>query len=160
MANVDRSSFIFEFSSVSEFSSVETANKYCDFLRTVLDRQAPPYLRNVIDHNSSPWFQSIRYELFKAKRESLQAETKWRSTKLTIFKDLYRRVGHKVSNLVHTDKCQFYTERVALASSSKDVHQIVNTLSNRHPSKYIKPFALLLTFLDFHHTLYQQSIET
>ena len=39
---------------------------------------------------------------------------------------------HKVSKLVHTAKCKFYTERIALASSSKELHQIVNTLSNRH----------------------------
>ena len=30
-------------------------------------------------------------------------------------------------------KCKFYTERIALASSSKELHQIVNKLSNRHP---------------------------
>ena len=43
MANFDRPSFISElfFSSVSEFSTVEKANQYCDFLRTVLDKHAP-----------------------------------------------------------------------------------------------------------------------
>ena len=35
--------------------------------------------------------------------------------------------------LVHTDKCKFYTERISLASSSKELHQIVNAFSNRHP---------------------------
>ena len=33
--------------------------------------------------------------------------------------------------------CKFYTERIALASSSKELHQIVNTLSNRHPPKIL-----------------------
>ena len=37
-----------------------------------------------------------------------------------------------VSKLVHSAKCKSYTERIALASSSKELHQIVNTLSNRH----------------------------
>ena len=62
-----------------------------------------------------------------------QAERKWTNTKLTIFKDLYGQAMHKVSKLVHTAKCKFYTERIALASSSKELHQIVNALSNRHP---------------------------
>ena len=44
---------------------------------------------------------------------------------------------HMVSKLVHTAKCKFYTERIALASSSKEVHQIVNTLSNRYPPKIL-----------------------
>ena len=59
------------------------------------------------------------------------------NTKLTIFKDLYRQAKHKVSKLVHSAKCKFYTERIALASSSKELHQIVNILSNRHPHKIL-----------------------
>ena len=104
-------------------------------LRTVLDKHAPPSLRKVIIHNSSPWFESIRDELAIAKRERRQAERKWRNTKLTIFKDLYRQAKHKVSRLAYTAKCKFYTERIAMASSSKELHQIVNTLTNRHPPK-------------------------
>ena len=69
IANIDRSSYIAELSSVSEFSSVEKANQFCDFLRTVLDKHAPPSLRKDMTHNSSPWFESIRDELFIAKRE-------------------------------------------------------------------------------------------
>ena len=133
IANIDRQSFIAELSSVSEFSSVERANLFRDFLRTLLDKHAPPSLRRVITRNSSPWFVSIRDELFMAKRERCQAERKWRNTKLIIFKDLYRQAKHKASKLVHTANSKFYTERIALASSSKELHQIVNTLSNRHP---------------------------
>ena len=62
---------------------------------------------------------------------------KWRNIKLTIFKDLYRQAKHKFSKLVHTAKFKFLTESIAMASSSKELHQIVNTLSNRHPSKIL-----------------------
>ena len=54
--------------------------------------------------------------------------------KVNYFKDLYRQARHKVSKLVHRVKYKFYTERLALASSSKQLNQIVNTLSSRHPS--------------------------
>ena len=135
IANIDRPSFIAELSRISQFSSVEMANQFCDYLCTVLDKNAPPSLQKVIAHNSSPWLQSVRYELFIAKRERRQAERKWGNTKITIFKDLYRQAKHKVSKLVHTAKCKFYTERISLVSSSKELHQIANTLSNRHPPK-------------------------
>ena len=69
IANIDCPLFIAELSSFSEFSSVAKANQFCDFLRTVLDKHAPPSLQKVITHNSSPWFESIRDELFIAKRE-------------------------------------------------------------------------------------------
>ena len=152
IANIDRPSFIAELSSVSEFSFVENANHFCDFLRTV-PKHAPPSLRKVVTHSSSPWFESLRDELFIAKRERRQADRKWRNTKLATFKDLYRQAKYKVSILVHTAKCKFYTERISLASSSKELHQIVNTLSNRHPVsqidihlRYCQPFTLVLTF--------------
>ena len=96
-----------------------------------------PSLQKVMTHNSYPWFESIRDELFIAKRERRQAERKWRNTKLAIFKDLYGQAKHKVSKLVHTAKCKSYTERIALASSSKELHQIVNALSNRYPPKIL-----------------------
>ena len=76
MANIDSPSFIAELSSVSEISSVEKANQFCDFLRTVLDKHSQPSLRKVMNHNSSPWFESIRDELFKAKMEKRQPKTK------------------------------------------------------------------------------------
>ena len=137
MVNIDHPSFIAELSSVSEFSSVEKTNQFCDSLRTVLDKHAPPSLRKGINHNFSPWFESMRDELFKAKAERRQAERKWRNAKLTIFKDLHRQAKHKVSNLMHTVRCQFNTEGITLVSSSKELHQIVNTLSNRHPPKIL-----------------------
>ena len=59
IANIDRTSFI----AVSEFSSVEKVNQYCDSLHTVLDNHAPHSLRKVVNHNSSPWCESIRGEV-------------------------------------------------------------------------------------------------
>ena len=137
IAKIDRPSFIAELSDVSELSSVKNASQFCVFLRTVIDKHSPPSQRIVITHNSSPWFESIRDDLFIVKRKKRQAERKSRNTKLTIFKDLYRQAKHKDSKLVHTAKCKFYTERIALASSSKELRQIVNTLSNRHSPKIL-----------------------
>ena len=73
IAKIDRPSFIAELYGVSKFSSVENANQFCYFLPTVIDKHAPPSLRKDITHNSSPWFESIRYDLFIAKRKRRQA---------------------------------------------------------------------------------------
>ena len=42
-----------------------------------------------------------------------------------------------VSQVVHTAKCKYYTEGIALVSSTKELRQIVNTLSCRHPPKIL-----------------------
>ena len=90
-----------------------------------------------------------------AKRKRRQAERKWKNTKLTIFKELCRQAKHKVSKLVHSAKCKFYTERIALAPSSNELHQIVKILSNRHPPKIlpiIYPSAELPSIFIIHFT--------
>ena len=89
IANIDRPSFIAELSSVSEFSSVENVNQFCDFLRTVLDKHAPPSLQKVITHSSSPWFESIRDELFIAKRKASSRE-EMEEHKVNYFQGLVR----------------------------------------------------------------------
>ena len=38
---------------------------------------------------------------------------------------------------MHSANCKFYSERIALTSSSKELQQIYNTLSNRHPPKIL-----------------------
>ena len=56
---------------------------------------------------------------------------------------------------MHTAKCMFYAEGIALASSSKELLQTVNTLSNRHPRKIlptIYPSADLPSIFIYHFT--------
>ena len=67
----------------------------------------------------------------------MSSRIKWRKSKLTIIEELYRQTKQKVSNLVPTVKYKFSTKGIALASFSKELHQIVNTLSNRHPPKIL-----------------------
>ena len=38
---------------------------------------------------------------------------------------------------MHTAKCKSYTERIPMLSPSKELQQIVNTLSTRHPTKIL-----------------------
>ena len=76
IANIDRPPFIAELFSVWEFSSIEKANQFYDFLRTELDKHAPPSLQKVMTRNSFPWLESIRDELFMARRERRQVERK------------------------------------------------------------------------------------
>ena len=92
IANIDRPSFIADLCSVSELSSVENANLFCESLRTEIDKHASH------SHDSSPWFESLSDELFMAMRERRQAERNWRKMKLIIFKDLYRQAKYMIYN--------------------------------------------------------------
>ena len=75
--------------------------------------------------------------------------------KVNYFHELYRQAKHKVSRLVHSAKRKFYTERIALASFSNELHQIFIVLSNRHPPKILStiyPSADLLIIFINHFT--------
>ena len=72
LVHIDRPSLNTELSNVSEFSSIEKVNQLSDFLCTVPNKHAPPSLRKVITHSSTPWFESMRDELFIAKNENVK----------------------------------------------------------------------------------------
>ena len=136
MIKFDRPSFIAEHSCFRGLS-VEKAYQYCDVLCNVLDMHATPFQCIAIRHNFSPWFETIRVVLLNAKRKRRQADLKWRNTKLCIFKHLYRQAKRNLSKFLHSANCQSYTEGIALASSSKERHQIVDKHSNRHKTKIL-----------------------
>ena len=102
-----------------------------------------PLLYGKFEITTTPFYSQLSFlistsdEHLKSKRERHQADEKWRKTKQFVFNELHRQADHKVSMLVHTCKCQFYTEITALSPSSIELHQIVNTLSNRHPTKIL-----------------------
>ena len=48
--------------------------------------------------------------------------------KVNYFQGLVQTGKAQGFKLVHTAKCKSYTERIALASSSEELHQIVNAL--------------------------------
>ena len=159
MANNDRPSFNAELSSVSEFSSVEKANQLCDFLRTVLDKHAPHSLRKVITHKTSLLFKSITDELFIAKRKTSSRE-EMEEHKVNYFQGLVQTGKAQGFKTCAHSKCKYYTERIALASSSKELHQIVNTHSNRYPPKILPTIYHSADLPSIFIKHYQQSTET
>ena len=66
--------FITEFPNISEFSSVEKAKQFCNFLHTVLGKHASPYLQKAGNGKSYSWFDSTTYVLFRAMKELHQAD--------------------------------------------------------------------------------------
>ena len=71
---------------LADCTDTELAARYSAGLRRVLDQHAPLTSRKVANRPSDPWrTDSVR----TAKRELRQAELKWRSSGLTVYKELY-----------------------------------------------------------------------
>ena len=71
---------------LADCTDTELTGQYSAGLHRVLDQHAPLTSRKVANHPSAPWrTDSVRL----AKRELCQAEHKWRSSGLTVYKELY-----------------------------------------------------------------------
>ena len=79
---------------------------YDNTLRSLLDHYAPIKKYTVTVRPAAPWYSdNIKQE--KAKRRKL--ERCWRSTKLTIDRELYMKQCKSVNQLIHESKMKFYT---------------------------------------------------
>ena len=80
---------------------------------------------------SSPWFGLVMEELLESKRIRRQAERKWRNTNLTVFKDLYKKANHHMTELVLKAKTWYFNSNISSASCSKELYKITNNLLAR-----------------------------
>ena len=79
---------------------------YDNTLRSLLDQYAPIKKHTITVRPAAPWYSdNIKQE--KAKRRKL--ERRWRSTKLTIDRELYTEQCKRVNQLIHASKMKFYT---------------------------------------------------
>ena len=58
-------------------------------LSEVLDKHAPVCQRRVRQRGPSPWYGCVADQLRELKRERRRAERRWRSSRLSIHKQLY-----------------------------------------------------------------------
>ena len=94
----------------------------------VLDQHTPLTSRKVANRPSAPWrTDSIR----TAKRELRQAERKWRSSGLTVYKELYSTKVTAYTASVRKAKRQYYYDVICNCPSSKQLYNVTNQLFGR-----------------------------
>jgi hypothetical protein len=129
---IDRISFTNDLSSeLSKSPSAEADQAHLleRSLRCVLDHHAPASKKEIMDRESSVWFPLVAKELIEAKRERRRCERKWKdSGRLTVFKQLYDKAKHAVSEITNEAKCMYYNQKLAQASSSRERFQITDKL--------------------------------
>ena len=78
-----------------------------------------------------PCFSLVGDQLLTAERHRRQAQRQWRTTGLTIHKELYNKAKHHFTKLVQKAKSLFYSKKIAPAGSSKGFYAITNKLAAR-----------------------------
>ena len=113
---------------LADCTDIELADRYSAGLRRVLDQHAPLTSRKVANRPSAPWrTDSVR----TAKRELRQAERKWRSSGLTVYKELYSTKLIAYTASVRKAKRQHYNDVICNCPSSKQLYNVTNHLLGR-----------------------------
>ncbi|XP_071784465.1 uncharacterized protein [Asterias amurensis] len=101
------------------------ADTYNTVLANLLDKHAPLVTKTRTLRPNTSWYtDDLRRE--KAKRKRL--ESRWRSTKLTIDRDLYKNQRNKVIGLLRAAKCSYY--RDLISDCRGDANRMFKVLDN------------------------------
>ena len=96
-----------------------TALQLHSVLRSLLDKHAPMNNGKVSDKKCAPWYDNISDTLRAAKMSRRKAERRWRSSGLTVDKEMYDYTKQAVKTIVHNAKCAYYSAKIEESSNTK-----------------------------------------
>ena len=103
-------------------------------LTDLLNQHAPASTRLVSHRPPSPWFSLVGPQLLEAKRERRRAERQWIKSGLTVHKLIFQTANSAVNAIVHSAKTAYYNSKILACSTSKQLHNITNTLLGKSES--------------------------
>ena len=75
----------------------------------------------VSDKKCAPWYDNISDTLQAAKMSCPKVERCWRSSGLTVEKEIYDSTKKAVTTFVHNAKCAYYSAKIAESSNTKQL---------------------------------------
>ena len=108
-----------------------TAYQLNDQLRALLDRHAPATQRKVPQRRSSPWYSAVASQLRALKQEKRRAERQWLRSGLTVHRQIFNALKHKITRLVDRAKTTFYSSKITVSTTRKELFSVTNRLMNK-----------------------------
>ena len=124
-SDIEESSLLADVSSSAE----ELVHQYNEVLRELLDKHAPQRTCFIVEQPAVPWYNEC---IANAKRKRRQLERRWRRTKLTVDKQLFKDQRNLVKTLFEDAKAKYYNEHIVeCGNDQKALYGIVNKLMHR-----------------------------
>ncbi len=101
------------------------AAKFFNVLRKIIDNHAPVTARTVVLRPHAPWYCDT---LREAKREKRRCERKYKTTNLTVHKEIYKDQCKKYQEQLTSAKTNFHRQQIADAED-RNLFRIVDTLT-------------------------------
>jgi exonuclease III len=105
--------------------------EYNALLKSVLDTHAPLRQRTLRPRKFNPWFSGIAEQFGTLKRERRQAERRWLKSRLTVHKEIFESIKHRISDLVDSAKTSFFSAQILATSTCKELFRTFNSLLGR-----------------------------
>ena len=125
---IDRQAFKAVVSTLVTTLDQPTADQLNDQLRALLDRHAPATQRKVPQRRSSPWYSAVASQLRALKQEKRRAERQWLRSWLTVHRQIFNDLKHKITRLVDRAKNTFYSSKITVSTRCKELFSVTNRL--------------------------------
>ena len=107
-------------------SAASLLEQYDITLSALLGKHAPVQIRTITVRPKVPWFSG---DIKMAKHKRQQLERKWRQSRLTIYRDLFKEQRSHVNQLISSAKSTYYAAKITEAASDhKQLYNVVNAL--------------------------------
>ena len=97
-----------------------TAAQLDSVLRSLLDKHAPMNNCKVSDKKCAPWYDNINDTLRTTIISRRKAERRWRSSGLTVDKEIYDSTKNTVTTIVHNAKFAYKSDQIAESSNTSN----------------------------------------
>ena len=94
----------------------ELAKIYSDTLTKIIDKHAPQKTRTITIRPLAPWYNDNVHD---CRKEVRKAERRWRRTRLTVHKQIYRNLKTQLTNTIKTAKKNFIQNKIENSSQSQ-----------------------------------------
>ena len=128
---IDRQAFKADVSTLITTLDKPTADQLNDQLRALLDRHAPATQRKVSQRRSSPWYNTVASQLRALKQEKRRAERQWLRSGMTVHRQIFNALKHKITRLVNRAKTTFYSSKITVSTLCKKLFYVTNRLMNK-----------------------------
>jgi exonuclease III len=107
----------------------DLVRQYNVILQEVLDRHAPLLEKKVRKRRHTEWYNE---DIMLAKRARRRAENKWRKTKLSVHRDMYKSECIRVHVLVKSAKAKFYQDKIdQCGTDQKELFKVAKKLTHQ-----------------------------
>ena len=135
----------------ADLTTCELVSLYDNKLKNILDCHAPEQRRVLTVKSFSPWFND---EIHKEIRIRRATERKWKKSNLTVHKEMFRHQKNRVTNLIASAKCNYYSCKIS--ESGSDPKLLFRTVDNLLNKSKVSPLPTIYpensvanTFADF-----------